>query len=83
MLPGNNTNDANGGMGTAEPRMENLEVNIRGVTGNASVIQRERLHASAECWVCVIFFACVCVWVRQIRRLRLRLFAIFSGFCYF
>jgi hypothetical protein len=24
-----------------------------------------------ECWVCVIFFACVCVWVRQIRQLRL------------
>jgi hypothetical protein len=24
-----------------------------------------------KCWVCVIFFACVCVWVRQIRRLRL------------
>jgi hypothetical protein len=23
------------------------------------------------CWVCVIFFACVCVWVCQIRRLRL------------
>jgi hypothetical protein len=23
------------------------------------------------CWVCVIFFACVCVWVRQIRQLRL------------
>jgi hypothetical protein len=22
-------------------------------------------------WVCVIFFACVCVWVRQIRQLRL------------
>jgi hypothetical protein len=24
-----------------------------------------------NCWVCVIFFACVCVWVRQIRQLRL------------
>jgi hypothetical protein len=37
------------------------------------------------CWVCVIFFACVCVWVRQIRQLRLTIavFAIFSGFCYF
>jgi hypothetical protein len=24
-----------------------------------------------QCWVCVIFFACVCVWARQIRQLRL------------
>ena len=26
-----------------------------------------------KCWICVIFFACVCVcvWVRQIRQLRL------------
>jgi hypothetical protein len=27
--------------------------------------------SGTECWVCVIFFACVCVWVRQIRQLRL------------
>jgi hypothetical protein len=36
----------------------------------------QRLHARIQlpaenCWVCVIFFACVCVWVRQIRQLRL------------
>jgi hypothetical protein len=24
-----------------------------------------------QCWVCVIFFACVCVWVHQIRQLHL------------
>ena len=30
MLPGNSTDDANGGVGTAEPGMEILEVNIRG-----------------------------------------------------
>jgi hypothetical protein len=49
----------------------------------------QRKQQVGECWVCVIFFACVCVWVRQIRRLRLtipspffgRFFAIFSGFC--
>jgi hypothetical protein len=31
----------------------------------------QRKQQVGECWVCVIFFACVCVWVRQIRRLRL------------
>jgi hypothetical protein len=31
----------------------------------------KRKQQVGECWVCVIFFACVCVWVRQIRRLRL------------
>jgi hypothetical protein len=30
MLPGNSIDDANGGVGTAEPKMEILEVNIRG-----------------------------------------------------
>jgi hypothetical protein len=47
----------------------------------------QRKQQVGECWVCVIFFACVCVgasdtttasdgpfWV---------VFAIFSGFCYF
>jgi hypothetical protein len=49
----------------------------------------QRKQQVGECWVCVIFFACVCVWVRQIRRLRLTIpladfllfladFAIFS-----
>jgi hypothetical protein len=28
------------------------------------------LGSSSNCWVCVIFFACVCVWVRQIQQLR-------------
>jgi hypothetical protein len=31
----------------------------------------QRKQQVGECWVCVIFFACVCVWVRQIRQLRL------------
>jgi hypothetical protein len=26
----------------------------------------QRKQQVGECWVCVIFFACVCVWVRQI-----------------
>ena len=30
MLPGDSTEDANGGVGTTEPGMEILEVNIRG-----------------------------------------------------
>jgi hypothetical protein len=31
----------------------------------------QRKQQVGECWVCVIFFACVCVWVRQIRQLCL------------
>jgi hypothetical protein len=31
----------------------------------------QRKQQVGECWVCVIFFACVCVWVRHIRQLRL------------
>ena len=31
----------------------------------------QRKQQVGECWVCVIFFACVCVWVCQIRQLRL------------
>jgi hypothetical protein len=31
----------------------------------------QRKQQVGECWVCVILFACVCVWVRQIRQLRL------------
>jgi hypothetical protein len=31
----------------------------------------QRKQQVGECWVCVIFFACVCVWVHQIRQLRL------------
>jgi hypothetical protein len=30
MLPGDSTEDANGGVGTAEPRMGILEANVRG-----------------------------------------------------
>jgi hypothetical protein len=49
----------------------------------------QRKQQVGECWVCVIFFACVCVWVHQIRQLRSgqrpeiffwAVFAIFSGF---
>jgi hypothetical protein len=29
----------------------------------------QRKQQVGECWVCVIFFACVCVWVHQIRQL--------------
>jgi hypothetical protein len=29
----------------------------------------QRKQQVGECWVCVIFFACVCVWARQIRQL--------------
>jgi hypothetical protein len=31
----------------------------------------QRKQQVGECWVCVIFFAWVCVWARQIRQLRL------------
>jgi hypothetical protein len=31
----------------------------------------QRKQQVGECWVCVIFFACLCVWVRQIRQLHL------------
>jgi hypothetical protein len=31
----------------------------------------QRKQIVGECWVCVIFFACVCVWVHQIRQLCL------------
>jgi hypothetical protein len=31
----------------------------------------QRKQQVGECWVCVIFFACVCVWVRQKRQLHL------------
>jgi hypothetical protein len=31
----------------------------------------QRKQQVEECWVCVIFFACVCVWVHQIRQLYL------------
>jgi hypothetical protein len=31
----------------------------------------QRKQQVGECWVCVIFFACVCVWVHQIQQLRL------------
>jgi hypothetical protein len=30
MIPGDNTEDANGGVGTAEPGMRILEANVRG-----------------------------------------------------
>jgi hypothetical protein len=30
VLPGDSTEDANGGVGTAEPEMEILEANVRG-----------------------------------------------------
>jgi hypothetical protein len=31
----------------------------------------QRKQQVGECWVCVIFFACVCGWVHQIRQLHL------------
>jgi hypothetical protein len=31
----------------------------------------QRKQQVGECWVCVIFFACVCVWTPQILQLRL------------
>jgi hypothetical protein len=31
----------------------------------------QRKQQVGECWVCVIFFACVCVSVRQKQQLRL------------
>jgi hypothetical protein len=39
----------------------------------------QRKQQVGECWVCVIFFACVCVWVRQIRQLRLTIPASAPG----
>jgi hypothetical protein len=48
MLPGYSTDDANGGVSTAEPGMGNLKANIRGCDWSVNAIQWERLHASAE-----------------------------------
>jgi hypothetical protein len=38
----------------------------------------QRKQQVGECWVCVIFFACVCVWACQIRQLLD--FAFSNGF---
>ena len=48
MLPGYSTDDANGGVSTAEPGRGILKANIRGCEWSVNAIQRERLHASAE-----------------------------------
>jgi hypothetical protein len=32
---------------------------------------RQSCFPQGSCWVCVIFFACVCGWVHQIRQLHL------------
>jgi hypothetical protein len=41
----------------------------------------QRKQQVGECWVCVIFFACVCVWARQIRQLRLTIPSVELSMC--
>jgi hypothetical protein len=48
MLPGYSTDDANGGVSTAEPGMMILKENIRGCDWKWKCNISGRLHASAE-----------------------------------